>query len=167
MSNTAVTIIGRVASDPNLTTTTSGRSLAKFRLAHNRRVRDAQGNWSDGETSWYDVVCWQQLAANVANSVTKGQQVIVHGVLEVKNWSNGEKSGTNVELTARAVGHDLARGTSHFTRVDRIHENSAEFAGAGQAASPASQPALAGAAQSAWGVPATANQALAEAEPPF
>jgi hypothetical protein len=62
------------------------------------------------------------LAENVALSVHKGQALVVTGKLKVKQWQDAEKSGTNVEIDATVIGHDLNRGTSEFTKVKRVSE---------------------------------------------
>jgi len=49
----------------------------------------------------------------------KGDPVFVNGKLKIRQWQDGEKSGTAVEVDAQAVGADLARGISTFKRVNR------------------------------------------------
>jgi single-strand DNA-binding protein len=53
---------------------------------------------------------------NVVGSVNKGQRVVVSGKLRVRDWESGDRAGTTVEIDADALGHDLAWGTSVFTR---------------------------------------------------
>jgi len=43
--------------------------------------------------------------------------VLVAGKLRIRDWENGEKSGTTVDIEADAVGHDLAWGSTVFTRT--------------------------------------------------
>ena len=42
--------------------------------------------------------------------------MIVTGRLRVRDWATDDKRGTNVEIDADAVGHDLSWGTTVFTR---------------------------------------------------
>lgn len=42
---------------------------------------------------------------------------MVTGKIRVRDWDNGERSGTAVEIDAEAIGHDLAWGNAAFTRT--------------------------------------------------
>ena len=64
MPDTHVTIAGNLTADPELTITTSGAQVATFRVAVTARVRDGNA-WRDGDTSFYRVNCWRDLATNV------------------------------------------------------------------------------------------------------
>src|SRR5882724_2246414 len=80
MSETYVTLWGNIATDPKSLSTAAGVRMTKFRLACTPSRRDAQtGEFTDGTTSWYSVVCWRDLAVNVAASLTKGDPVVVYG----------------------------------------------------------------------------------------
>lgn len=115
-----MTITGLVATDPRSLTTTEGYALTSFRLASNRRHFDRkQKVWVDAGTNWYTVSAYRQLATNVAGSVQKGDRVIVTGKLRIRDWESGERKGTNIDLDADTLGHDLFWGTSVFTRVIR------------------------------------------------
>jgi single-strand DNA-binding protein len=56
------------------------------------------------------------LAENMFHSLGKGDRVVVAGRLRIREWEDGEKSGTTVEIDAATVGHDLSWGTSAYTR---------------------------------------------------
>jgi single-strand DNA-binding protein len=73
----------------------------------------------DGDPNYLTVTCWGALAENVESSIKKGDPVVVSGKLKIRQWQDGEKSGTAVEVEAAAVGADLARGTSTFKRVNK------------------------------------------------
>jgi single-strand DNA-binding protein len=62
------------------------------------------------------------LAINSAGSVSKGERVLVTGKLRVRDWDNGERAGTSVEVEAEALGHDLTWGTATFTRTVLVRE---------------------------------------------
>jgi single-strand DNA-binding protein len=125
----SITVTGVVGSDPRLHVTTQGLAITSFRLASTRRYFDrAKGTWEDGETNWYTVSGFRQLAHNTAASVTKGERVVVHGRLRLRAWESGEKSGTAIEIEAESIGHDLAWGTTKLTKV-RIGRESASDGG--------------------------------------
>ena len=116
----SITVTGVVGSDPRVHVTTQGLAITSFRLASTRRYFDrAKGAWEDGETNWYTVSGFRQLAHNTAASVRKGDRVVVQGRLRLRAWESGEKSGTAIEIEADSIGHDLAWGTTTLTKVRR------------------------------------------------
>jgi single-strand DNA-binding protein len=121
MGETYVTLWGNIATDPKSLSTPSGVRMTKFRLACTASRRDAQtGEFTDGTTSWYSVVCWRELAVNVAASLTKGEPVVVYGKQVVRDWEAEDgRKGTEVSIDAVSVGHDLRRGQARFQRIKR------------------------------------------------
>ena len=123
MNDIITTVIGNAVTDVSLRVTSTGASVASFRIASNSRRFDKSTNsWIDQEPSYLSITAWSQLAENVALSVHKGQGLVVTGKLKVRQWQDSDKSGTNVEIDATAIGHDLNRGTSEFTKVKRVSE---------------------------------------------
>lgn len=124
MNDIFTTVIGNAVTDVSLRTTTTGVSVASFRIASNPRKFDkATNSWIEQETNFLTITAWSQLAENVALSVHKGQSLVVSGKLKVRQWQDGEKNGTSVEIDAVSIGHDLNRGTSEFTKIKRVSEN--------------------------------------------
>lgn len=120
MHDVSVTLIGNVVSDPQERTTETGSVVTNFRIAVNPRKYDKfSARWIDGESMFFNVICWRTLATNVTQSITKGDPVMVQGKLRMRKWESGEKQGTAVEIEALHVGHDLTRGVAGFTRTRR------------------------------------------------
>lgn len=120
MHDVAVTLVGNVVSDPQERMTESGSVVTNFRMAVNPRKYDKFANrWLDGESMFFNVVCWRTLAGNVTQSVTKGDPVIVQGKLRLRRWESEDRSGVAVEIDAVHIGHDLTRGVAAFTRTKR------------------------------------------------
>jgi single-strand DNA-binding protein len=119
-----ITITGLVATTPRHVVTQEGIPITSFRLASGVRSWDeARQRWVEEFTNWYTVTSFRQLAVNVAQSFSKGDRVIVTGTLRVRDWDNGERAGTSVEIEAEAAGHDLRIGTSSFTRNVYVRED--------------------------------------------
>jgi single-strand DNA-binding protein len=116
MSDT-ITVTGLVATAPRHLVTSEGLQITSFRLASTQRRFDrSKERWIDAETNWYTISAFRQLAANAASSITKGERVLVTGRLRIREWENGERSGTTIEIEADAIGHDLSWGTTAFSR---------------------------------------------------
>jgi single-strand DNA-binding protein len=112
------TITGLVATTPRHIVTQDGLEITSFRLASSVRRFDRTDNrWVDSDTNWFTVTSFRTLAVNVATSVSKGDRVIVTGKLRVRDWDNGDRAGTSVELEAETIGHDLTYGNSIFSRT--------------------------------------------------
>jgi single stranded DNA-binding protein len=118
MNETMVTLVGHVATEPAMRLTTGGARVTSFRLASTERRFDKGINaWRDAHTTFFTVTTWRTTAENVRDSVAKGQPVVVHGRLRDSSYE--AKDGqwrTVLEVEAFALGHDLSRGVSEFTK---------------------------------------------------
>jgi single-strand DNA-binding protein len=117
MNESMVTFQGWLGGDVR-TQQAGGVLVAKFRVASTpRRLNRATGEWHDGPTQWYSVSAWRALGEHCAESLRRGDPVVVHGRLTQATWVNQEGvEMTSLEVDASFVGHDLSRGTSDFTR---------------------------------------------------
>ena len=121
MQEITCTVIGNAVTDVRSSITPNGVHVAHFRMAAtSRRFDRAADRWVDGSTTWLRITCWRWLADHVVESIHKGDPVVVHGRLRVREWTDGDRSGTSVEIDATTVGHDLTRGRARFERVRRL-----------------------------------------------
>jgi single-strand DNA-binding protein len=116
----SVTLVGNCTRDPELRFTSSGQAVATFGLAVNRRWQNRQTNEWEEQVSFFDVTCWQQMAENVAESVTKGSRVVVTGRLDQRSWEtqDGDKR-SKVEVVADEIGPSLRYATAQVVRNER------------------------------------------------
>ncbi|MBG6053815.1 single-strand DNA-binding protein [Salinibacterium sp. CAN_S4] len=113
-----ITITGLVATVPRNITTNEGLTISSFRLASAQRRFDRTAErWIDVDTNWYTITAFRQLGMNCAGSIDKGDRVLVTGRLRIREWDNGERTGTTIDIEADAIGHDLSWGTSKFSRT--------------------------------------------------
>lgn len=120
MSNgNTVTLVGNVTRDPELRFTPTGQATASFGLAVNRRWQDKQsGEWQE-VTSFFDIVCWREMAENASESLSKGSRVLVTGRLEQRSWeTNGEKR-SKIEVVAEEIGPSLRWASAVVTKNER------------------------------------------------
>ncbi len=116
---TNITVVGNLTGDPELKFTPSGAAVANFTVASTPRTFDRQTNeWKDGDALFIRCDAWRQLAENVAESLTKGQRVVVTGSLKVRNFERQDGSkGTSVEMTVDEIGPSLRFATAKVTRA--------------------------------------------------
>ena len=118
---TQITVVGNLTADPELRFTPNGAAVANFTVASTPRTFDKQRNeWVDGEALFLRCAAWKQLGENVAESLTKGLQVIVQGRLKSRSYETkeGEKR-TSMELEVDAIGPSLQFATATVNRVGR------------------------------------------------
>ena len=116
MNDTHITLHGWVGGEVRYRDV-RGTSVATLRVAVTPRVR-RNGEWTDGETTWFTVTAWRALADRVAESVNRGDAVVVHGRLSTRTWQDDKgQDVTSLEVEAVYLGHDLSRGTSVFTKA--------------------------------------------------
>lgn len=109
MSNEPVlTIVGNLTADPNLTFTPAGAARASFTVASTPRSFDkASGQWVDGEALFMRCTVWREMAENAAESLNKGQRVIVTGKLKSRSYEKDGAKKTIVELEVEDIGPSL------------------------------------------------------------
>lgn len=115
---TLITIVGNLVDNPELRYTPNGDAVANFRVASTPRVYDRESaEWSDGETLFLTCTVWRQYAENVAESLSRGNRVIVQGRLKQRSYENndGEKR-TVYEIDVEDVGPALRFNTATLTR---------------------------------------------------
>ncbi len=115
-----VSIVGNLTRDPELRFTPSGQATATFGVAVNRRWQNRQTNEWEEATSFFDVVCWAQLAENAAQSLTKGTRVLVSGRLDQRSWETPDKERrSKIEITADEVAPSLRYATVSVSKNER------------------------------------------------
>jgi single-strand DNA-binding protein len=126
-TDNSVIVVGNLTDDPEVRFTPNGTQVANFRLAVTARVRDGD-SWKDGETSFFRVNVWRDLAANVAESLSKGSRAIVLGRLRTRSWETpeGEKRSAT-EIEADEIGASLKWATAKVARTTRSKAGGGQF----------------------------------------
>lgn len=115
--NDTVVIAGNIGNDPSRGVTRTGKPVINFRVASTPGYFDQRtGAWVEGDTSWYAVSAFGNIADHAKASLRCGDPVIVVGRMKVREWEANGRKGVDVEIDADAIGHDLNRGTSAFAR---------------------------------------------------
>jgi len=113
-------IIGNLTRDPEVRSTTDGKTVCNFSVAVNRRKKP-DGNQ---EADFFRVSAWNALGENCGKYLAKGRKVAVIGSVSVHTFSREDgKPGATLEvlasdvefLTAKSDNVDAQTG---MTRVD-------------------------------------------------
>ena len=118
---TPITVVGNLTADPELRFTPNGAAVANFTVASTPRTYDKQSQqWVDGDALFLRCNIWREPAENVAESLKKGDRVMVTGVLKQRSFENreGEKRSV-IEVDAEEVGPSLKFATARVSRADR------------------------------------------------
>jgi single-strand DNA-binding protein len=154
---TVVCIVGNLVADPDLRFTPSGDAVSNFTVASTPRLFK-DGEWRDGEPIFMRCNVWRTAAENVAESLTKGDRVIVQGRLRQRSYENREgQKVTVMELEVDEVGPSLKFAQASVQRASR--GDSAPRRSFGRAEDPWATPA--------GPVPASQGSGWGGEEPPF
>lgn len=106
-----VSIMGRLARDPELRTTTSGKSVVSFTIATDRNRKDANGQ---NQTDWIRMTAWEKTAEFICKYFQKGSMLAIDGRLQSKTYQ--DKNGNNrtdMEVVVEEVNFVGAKSASN------------------------------------------------------
>jgi single-strand DNA-binding protein len=113
------TIVGNLVDDPELRFTNNGIAVANMRVAVTQRIQQ-DGEWRDGDTSFLRVNVWRGQAEHLADSLAKGDRVMVTGRLRQRSWETPEGEKRSVtEIEADEVGASLKFATAKVERAQQ------------------------------------------------
>ncbi len=125
---TTTTIEGNLTREPEIRYSTSGMATTTLGVAVNRRWKNQATDAWEEETSFFDVVCFKELAENVALTCTKGMRVVVTGRLSMRQWADDEGTKrTKVEIVATDLGPSLRFATAEVARLSRAEDDSSSL----------------------------------------
>lgn len=115
-------ITGRFTRDPELRYTNSGKAVTTFTIAVNRQRKKSTAVNADTQTADF-ILCtaWEKRAETICNSFKKGNQILVEGPMQSKNYE----------------AKDGSKRTSSELRVDRFEFMGPKNGNQNTAASPA------------------------------
>jgi single-strand DNA-binding protein len=119
MSN-STTVTGNLTREPEIRYTREGHACVQLGVAVDRRWQDPGTKEWEGETSFFDVVCWRDLAENAAVTLAKGMRIMVTGRLEQRTWETDQGDRrSKVEIVAEEIGPSLRFATATVARNER------------------------------------------------
>lgn len=98
-----VIIVGNMARDPELRSTSGGRSVASFAVATNRVWTDQNGDTQE-QADFHNVVAWAKLAELAEQYLSKGRRVMIVGRLQTRSWEGEDgKKNYRTEIVASDI----------------------------------------------------------------
>ena len=120
MADNSVTLVGNITDDPELRFTPSGRPVANFTVAVNRRWKDQSGEWQDKLDGFFRCNVWADQAENAAESLQKGTRVLVTGRLQQRQWEDNDGNKRSAfEIQVDEVGPSLRWATASVAKSQR------------------------------------------------
>jgi single-strand DNA-binding protein len=154
----------RLIDDPALRFAPSGMAVCTVRLAFNSRRKNPETQqWEDGDTLFVDGTVFKQEAENVAESLTRGMEVVVYGRLKTERYETreGEKRSAT-KLMIDGIGPSLKFATAKVQKLARSNGNAqgggGSFGGGTDDPWASSAPAASG---------ARSGDGFDDSEPPF
>ncbi|GHJ45878.1 hypothetical protein Cs7R123_32200 [Catellatospora sp. TT07R-123] len=106
-----LTFEGNLAAEPELRYTPAGKALCRMRVGHNTRRRNTSGEWVNGPTVWITVTAWEDLAERVAESLRKGDTVIIDARDDLSVYAyqteGAERPSGQLQVTAANIALSL------------------------------------------------------------
>jgi single-strand DNA-binding protein len=96
-------LLGNLTKDPELKYTNEGMAIAEIGIAVNKKWKDSTGE-DNVTVDYFNITAWNALAENCANSLKKGDRVLVGGHVNLRTWENREGKKYNIiNITADVV----------------------------------------------------------------
>jgi len=120
MNGNTATLVGNIVDVPELRYTASGQAMATFRLAVNRRWQDRETREWQEEVSFFGCTCWRETAENLAESLHRGDRVVVVGRLQQRRWTTegGDRRST-IDVQVDECGPSLRWAVARVERTSR------------------------------------------------
>jgi len=128
----SVVLMGRLVADPELRTTTTGKTVGSFRIAVDRSF---QRQGEERQADFINIVVWEQTANFVSRYFHKGSMIAIQGRLQTRQYE--DKTGakrTAYEVVATEVsfcGSKAESGTGTFAPAAQPAAQPAAFQSAG------------------------------------
>jgi len=115
-----------VVGNPEVRFSSEGKPWMKIRGVAKSRKRGANGAWTDGESTFIDIIVFDQLATNLTEQNLAAQDSItVTGRLAMREWEQDGQKRTSYQITADSVGMSLRwkhYGSGAAMNIEKVKE---------------------------------------------
>jgi single-strand DNA-binding protein len=109
---------GNITAEPELRATPSGKVVLNLRVAVNHRIK-VDGEWTNGEPTYYDLVLWEDAAEHAVESLRKGDRVLFTGLMHTQAYEVEGVKRTKQVVTDAEVGASLRFANVSIERFSR------------------------------------------------
>jgi single-strand DNA-binding protein len=111
-----VTLLGRLTRDPEVKTTTTGKTVTSVGVATGRVWKDQSGAKQE-KTDFHNCVLWGKLGEIAGQYLSKGRRVYMEGRLETRDWTgqDGVKRYRTEIIVDNMIMLDAPRGSANTT----------------------------------------------------
>ena len=96
-------VTGNIGRKPETKQTRNGKTMCNFSVASTSKRAEREP-----ETTWVDVVCFDELAEGVMSKLDKGSKVVVTGSLVLETYERKDGGeGSSLRLVASDIGLNL------------------------------------------------------------
>lgn len=88
MINKAI-LVGRLGKDPEIRSTPSGQTVARFSIATDEKFTDRNGEKQE-RTEWHNIAAWGKLGEICGQYLRKGKLVYIEGSIRTDSWDDKE-----------------------------------------------------------------------------
>lgn len=115
--------VGKLWADPEIRWTTGGKAVTTIPLVFSKRTKTEEGGWKDAGSLFVKGTLWDVYAQNAAETLSKGDQVVVIGELYEREWKDKE-GGTrkSLELKIFDIGPTLKWNPAKIARAGRTSD---------------------------------------------
>lgn len=111
------TVVGTLTGDPEIKMLPNGSAVTTVNIACNeRRYNKDTKQYEDGDTTFLRGTVWRQYGENVADSLVKGDRVVVVGRLRQRSWEKDGQRRSTFELDIEEIGPSLRFATATVSR---------------------------------------------------
>jgi single-strand DNA-binding protein len=122
--STTITTEANLTQDPETRyTKVTGQAVCNLTLAVSSRRKNIDGEYVDTPPVFLYATCWGALAEHVAESLRKGDRVLVHGSTYDEEWTDRDgRTRVKHVLQVQAIGASLRYATTRITRAGKADQ---------------------------------------------
>jgi single-strand DNA-binding protein len=110
--------------EPEMKFSEKGNAWLKIRGKNADRVRDNNGQWTDGKPCFIDILVMGKQAEHLYDSIAKGDTILVTGKLEYSEWEDNEGTKrSSHRIVASQVGVSVQWGAAKTARSGETTAN--------------------------------------------
>lgn len=116
-----------IVGNPDVRFSNEGKPWMKIRGVAKSRKRGANGAWTDGESTFIDIIVFDQLATNlIEQNLAAQDNITVTGRLAMREYEKDGQKRTSYQITADSVGLSVRwkhYGSGSPVNIDAIKES--------------------------------------------